>query len=169
MYIYALFTALYLYHGYIKRCLLWLGILHLATRERYKNFDQSGGTPSVRGASQTPYVIGWIDHVTCSNMAAPSLSCEVEDFVKKKWEIEKLLEYRRVAMACVYAKKDSLICVPTGSCKSLCFEAIAEAFLVSTTAVWLAVSCIMRMTYSSVCRPATWCLSAAIAARGSSV
>ena len=58
-------------------------------------------------------------------MASSTLSADLVEKVQDSWRIASLKDYQKKALAAVVMeKRDCLVCVPTGSGKSLCFEAL---------------------------------------------
>ena len=64
-------------------------------------------------------------------MAAPThkhMWEEIERSICDKWHISEMKEFQREAIKnVVFSRRDILLCMPTGSGKSLCFEALPTA------------------------------------------
>ena len=50
---------------------------------------------------------------------------EIGDVLRKYWGFDGFLPLQKEAMECVCARRDSIVVLPTGGGKSLCFQAPA--------------------------------------------
>ena len=80
---------------------------------------------AVKGQSSAEDFVEFVKFAASYGCKIHAMSVPIEEVLRKYWGFEGFLPLQKEAMECVCAGRDSIVILPTGGGKSLCFQAPA--------------------------------------------